>query len=54
MVIIMTSKEIYLSQAEIDYMLNCFVYLDCYTVDRDELKKKIINLPKGGKWLVSR
>lgn len=44
-------NAIIISQAEIDYILNCMMYLDCHTVNREELKKRILSLPAGRKRL---
>jgi len=42
---------IILSQAEIDYIVNCMWYLQSYKVNREELAKKITSLPAGRKRL---
>ena len=42
---------IIISQDEIDCILNCMKYLDSYTVNREELAKRIMSLPAGKKRL---
>ncbi len=41
------TNGIVLTQAEIDYLCNCTQYLDCYTVDRAELVRKLTSLRAG-------
>jgi hypothetical protein len=43
------TDSIVLSQAEIDYLCNCTRYLYCYTVDRDELVRKLTSLRAGSR-----
>ena len=42
---------IIISQAEIDYILTCMQYLNCYTVNREKLAERIMSLPAGRKRL---
>lgn len=41
------TDSIVLTQAEIDYLCNCTQYFLTYTVDRDELVRKLTSLRAG-------
>jgi len=43
--------SVLITQVEIDYLCTCTRYLDCYTVDRDELVRKLTSLSVGCKRL---